>query len=363
MIYHLNQYNDHRHATLLDKRFNTTILHLTFYELDGNSKAQWLLRMDAIVKFIGQNNIKLVIIDAGGDPCDIDYNHQGYSTSYREMLNMLNEHCRTIIITDDWNYWYNVHDDIRFFSQGLYFLSKRNIDQYWDYQDTVYDTTIEKSKSLMCLNRNLEWHRIYLLYLLHNKAWFKDIDYSFILQLQDKLFVPSGSNSQKPLFTENEIQTLKSIELPINLQNETTPNIPIMCAEGASSVNLPVYRDNAINLITETTTGNNGICLTEKTAKPIMAFQIPILIGNPGASQWLEDVGIDMFSDYVPWKQWDNIDDPKLRIRIIVEYVDEIMQDPNQILLKHKSFHSRLIANKQRFHSDEFADSLIQQLG
>jgi len=124
-----------------------------------------------------------------------------------------------------------------------------------------------------------------------------------------------------------------------------------------------VFQENAINLITETSVLDVvGVCLTEKTAKAIMAYQIPIVVANPGASQWLEDVGIDMFSDYVPWEQWDTIKNPKLRLSTIAEFVNDIMQSPQAILEKHKSYYSRLRANKKRFHSQEFGDLLIKQL-
>ena len=362
MIYHLNTLNDHGHSVLLDERFNTTILHLTYHELNGHSKEQWLAEMDIIISFVKQHNIKLIIMDASGDPVDIDYNHRGYSSSYREQMHMLDKHCRTIIITDDWNYWYKPNDDIRYFSQGLWHQSQRNIHKYFDYKNTVYDTTIDKTKPLMCLNRNLEWHRIYLLYLLHDKAWFKDIDYSFMLELDDTL-VPSDSNLDKPSFTIEEIKTLESIKLPINLKDETTNNVPVMYMEGSSSVDNPAYRDNAINLVTETSASEYpGIALTEKTAKPIMAYQIPVLVAPRGSEKYLEDNGIDMFSDYVPWKKWNNIKDDKDRVAYIAKWIDQIMQNPKEILAEHRKVHQRLQTNKRQFHSEEFGNSLIEQL-
>jgi hypothetical protein len=93
-----------------------------------------------------------------------------------------------------------------------------------------------------------------------------------------------------------------------------------------------------------------------------MAYQIPILISNPGASQWLEDLGIDMFSDYIPWKQWDKILNPKDRVYKIVEHVNMLMQDIDAIMTAHHSFHTRLRLNKQRFHSQEFGNILLKQI-
>jgi hypothetical protein len=360
MIYNLNDSKINGNAKVLDEHFDNNVLHLTHHNLGGYTPERWLALQNQIKKIIKEKNIDLIVMDACGDPWNLDYDHNGYSISLNQMMSILNEYCQTIIITDDWHYQSHPVDNIRFFSEGLWHQSQKNLHNYYHFQDTVYDTTLLKTKPLMCLNNVLEWHRIYLLYLIHDKSWFNDIDFSFINALGDRL-VPTETDFSRPSFTEEQIQTLKLIDLPIRLRGEINPAIGFN--GGASSVDLPVYRDNAINLVTETSVCDYpGIALSEKTAKPIMAYQIPILISNVGAEQWLEDVGIDMFSDYIPWKQWDSIVDPKARLRSIAEFVDGIMQDPNKILEKHQNLHPRLVANKQRFHSQEFGDLLRAQI-
>ena len=132
-------------------------------------------------------------------------------------------------------------------------------------------------------------------------------------------------------------------------------------SSGANSVNIPVYEHNAINLVTETSV-NHGIVLTEKTAKIFMAYQIPILIAAAGANQFLQDVGLDMFSDYIPWKTWDQLADHKVKIIKIVEFLQDLMTSPDDILKTHQQFHARLMQNKQYFHSEEFAKILTDQI-
>ena len=362
MFYTLTNYTDDGNSALFAELIGTDFLHLTFRELGGHSKSQWKDFSGTIKKFIAENNVQMIVIDASGDPFNLDYNHNGYSYSLKEIRQELSDLCKTIIVTDNWRYYYKPNTDIKFFSQGFYHQSQRNLHKYYDYPDTVYDTNIEKTRPLMCLNRNKEWHRIYLLYLLHKYSWFNSVDYSFILPLTTEL-TPSDKNLDKPQFTDEEIQSIKQIKLPILLAHEKNKSIPVMFSHGASSVDSKVFQDNAVNLITETSVLDVvGVCLTEKTAKAIMAYQIPIVVANPGASQWLEDIGIDMFSDYIPWRQWDAVVDPKARVRSIAEFVDGIMQDPDSILEKHQSFYPRLRANKQRFHSQEFGDLLIAQI-
>jgi hypothetical protein len=102
--------------------------------------------------------------------------------------------------------------------------------------------------------------------------------------------------------------------------------------------------------------------LSEKTCKPFMAYQIPIMVGPIGGSQFLEDLGLDMFADYIPWTTWDSVADHKLRIRQIVEFVDSVLANPDAILTTHQGFRDRLIKNKLYFHSPEFQDLLLQQM-
>tara|TARA_B100000524_G_scaffold348273_1_gene252275 strand:- start:569 stop:1669 length:1101 start_codon:yes stop_codon:yes gene_type:complete len=365
MLYRLeeNKENDEDvNGVLFAPVIKEPTLHLAYPEHTGFSRQEWDDKIPTIEQFVKQNNIKLIILDGVGDPLSLDANQRGYSYSVKQKLQTLKHICKTVIFTSDWSYYYKDDPEIRFFCRAFWNPSLKNFHEFYVYADTVYDTSLEKTRPLMCLNRNLEWHRIYLLYLLHNKSWFNSIDYSFINVLGDRL-KPKDSDLDKPPFTKQEIQTLRSINLPIHLANEKTWDIRVSYIEGGTSIDLPVYEHCAINLVTETNVLDNiGRMHSEKTAKCIMAYQIPIIIANRGANQWMEDVGLDMFSDYIPWKHWDSIEDHKLRIQNIAEFVDKIMQSPEQILQKHREFHPRLIANKQRFHSQEFADLLIKQL-
>jgi hypothetical protein len=203
------------------------------------------------------------------------------------------------------------------------------------------------------------WHRIFLFLSLKDKPWFNKIDYSFI-NTPDRMNV----NFLKRDLTDFEItQMQQHAELfPISLDYEKTVHqVRIGYNDGATSVNAPVYSRNAVNLVTETSL-NHGIALTEKTAKPFMAYQIPVLVASSGTNQFLEDVGLDLFSDYVPWKTWDSTVDQKVKINKIVEFLDQIMATPDDILTAHQSFHARLIKNKQYFHSDKFAQVLTKQI-
>ena len=91
-----------------------------------------------------------------------------------------------------------------------------------------------------------------------------------------------------------------------------------------------------------------------------MAYQIPIVVASKNSAQFLEVVGLDMFSDIVPWKSWDAIDDTQTRIDCIINFLDTfINQDP---ALLYNTCVDRLSQNKKYFHSVEFRNVLLTQL-
>jgi|TARA_R110000822_G_scaffold160948_1_gene301308 hypothetical protein len=339
------------------KKFQTDVLHLG-YILDGLTIFSWLDLLIEIVNYVHKNNIKLILLDRTGEPRILDYQPTTNDISTLKIQEHLSRICETVIVTDDWTYFYKPQSHILFFPYNLWIQSTRNISKYYVYQDTVYDTTIDKTKPLMCLNRNLQWHRIYLLSLVYDAPWLPLVDFSFIRSIDEKMKTREG----QAFFTYEEGAVIEKVSTPIYLDYENADcDIRVGYSNGASNVNTPVYARCAVNLITETSV-DEGIVLTEKITKAILAYQIPILISNTGASQFLEDIGIDMFSDYVPWKTWYRYTNDKIRIQKIVRFVNKIMRHPDRILLTHRSFHQRLIKNKETFHSKDFARLITKQL-
>lgn len=336
------------------KMFKTDVLYLGHQDHNGHNYASWNKLIIKIHEFVISNGIKLILLDCTHDPYILD---DDKDTRYGPNKITQHEHlsciCKTIIVTEDWNHYYNPQPNILFFAYNLWIQSTRNLDAYYVNQISGYDTTIDKTKPLMCLNRNLHWHRLYMLPMVYNAPWLPLVDFSFILPMKDI----SNENITQHL-TQDELSQIEKISTPIYLDYEGDKEIRAGYSNGASNVNTPVYSRCAVNLVTETSV-NQGVVLTEKTAKAFIAYQIPVLITNAGANQFLEDIGIDMFSDYVPWKDWDNIEDSRSRIDKIIEFINSIMQDPNAIMEKHKELHPRLIKNKECFHSIDFAEKLL----
>jgi hypothetical protein len=347
---------------VLAKCFQKNILVLNYFDLESLSPEKLLSLRESVQKSIQENCIELLVIDITGDPEKIE--NPDSLVTIKQLASNFSTLINTVIVTEDFDYYYRPSDGIVYFPYGLWIPATKSVHLYYWYKDTAYDTTLEKTQPIMCFNRNLVWHRLYLFSLLANKSWFKKIKYSFISKLGDRLDSPYGI---KRFLTADEIEAIRLYGhlLPIRVEDEKNiGDIPVMYNRGATSVNDSTHANNAINLITETSL-TDGVVLTEKTAKPFMAYQIPILVGPVGANQFLEDIGLDMFSDYIPWKTWDHIEDHKLKIRMIVEFLNSLLSSPTaeyDILSAHRQFHPRLIRNKEYFHSIEFENILLKQL-
>ena len=61
----------------------------------------------------------------------------------------------------------------------------------------------------------------------------------------------------------------------------------------------PLYAQCAVNIVTETQYNDRPGVISEKTLQAMIAKQIPIVIGHPGAVQSCQELGFDMFEDLV----------------------------------------------------------------
>jgi hypothetical protein len=297
---------------------------------------------------VQEQDIQLILVDLTHNPYpDAD---PGRRTTPHVLQQQYSAVTTTRVLTSDYRYYYNPEPDFVFFPLLLWLFSTRQ--PAW-YNTVTYDAGFEKSSGIMCLNSTQSWHRIYLFGQLVLYPWFDQMAYSFVFPLGDvleKLPIPE-------YMTTAELNHVRQYQnrLPIRLDNDDTAQ------KHDVGVGHAVYNQCAINLVTETSV-TEGVVLTEKTCKPFMAYQIPIMVGPVGASQFLEDLGLDMFADYIPWQTWDWVPDHKLRIRQIVEFVNSLFANPEEIVLAHHSFKTRLIKNKEYFHSPEFENTLLRQI-
>ena len=325
----------------LEQFFDQRCLIITDSNLNHVDLAQ-------VQNIVQEQDIQLVLVDLTHNPYpDAD---PGRRTTPRALQHLYSAVTTTWVLTSDYKYYYHPDPDFIFFPLFLWLFGTRQ--PAW-YAQVTYDAGLEKSRSIMCLNSTQSWHRIYLFGQLVLYPSFDQIDYSFVFPLGDvleRLPIPEYMTATE----RNHVRQYQD-RLPIRLANDGTAQ------KNDVGVGHPVYNQCAINIVTETSV-TEGVIVSEKTCKPFMAHQIPIIVGPIGSSQFLEDLGLDMFADYIPWRTWDSASDHKLRIRRIVEFVDKLLADPEAILSAHHGFQDRLIKNKLYFHSTEFQDLLLQQM-
>jgi len=234
--------------------------------------------------------------------------------------NAMSDHKVTIpsrlVLSADYTNWYTPKTNFVFFPLYMWAFGLRN--QLWF--DAKFDATSDKTKTIMCLNNNQPPHRIWLY------EEFKK------LQIIDQM-----------VYTWKGERTL------------TDDNF------GAYriGVNHPVYSECAVNLVTETEM--TTCSLSEKSCKPFMALQIPVIVGPPGCNKFLQDIGFDMFSDLVPWHTWDTDLSIRSRLHKISQFVNQWIQQ-GTILSNYYQVLPRVEYNKQYFHSETLRSRIMCQM-
>jgi len=357
MIYpFLHEHNDPSYLHFSEfKNFQGNILHLG-YIVNGHTGISFKDFFIEVTKAVEKHNIDIILLDCTGEPWDLNFTYLDNHSPIKLQKAFIGI-CKTVIVTEDWTYYYQPQPNIVFFPYNLWIQSTQKIQQYYKNGKTFYNAQLEKNKPLMCLNRNLQWHRLFLLHEMQKFTWLSKCDFSFVMPINNRIKDQAIIDN----LTEKERIKLLDVTLPIHLDYEQPETINYGYSNGASSVNTPVYNRCAINLITETSVDEPNL-VTEKTTKAFTAYQIPIIIGKPNINQYLEDLGLDMFSDYVPWKEWDHEPNPRRRMQKIFLFVNDLMQYPEQILDTHREFHGRLCANREYFHSKDFARLITKQL-
>lgn len=210
--------------------------------------------------------------------------------------------------------------NVHYFPLWLWMFSNRS-NQF--FGSTVFDAGGNKTKPIMCLNRNPAPHRVRLRQLLDSVV-------------------------------HEMVYTLSCQGLPGDYVEPHDQKIRIDI-----SVGHPVYSQCAVNVVTETVVDRPS--LSEKSCKPFVARQIPIIVGPRHANRFLSDLGLDMFEDLIPWNTWDDETDVETKLQLISNFVISWVQS-GTILPSYRSVTHRVERNKQYFHSDEFRRTILKRM-
>jgi hypothetical protein len=224
-----------------------------------------------------------------------------------------------ITLTNNFQFWYYPEAKRAFFPLFLWAFSLRK--SLW-WHGFSFDAGNKKTQGIMCLNNRERLHRTWLWEEFTKR------------NLTDYM-----------MYTFTGHRTLPG-ELPNLSRNDV-------------GVDHYVYNQYAVNLVTETDV--NLTYISEKTCKPFVARQIPIIVGSAGVNQFLKDIGLDMFEDIVPWKMWDSETDSIVRLQKIVDFVEQWIRS-GTILDDYRRVIDRVEHNKQYFHSEAFRQRIMYQM-
>jgi hypothetical protein len=249
-------------------------------------------------------------IDDAADPVVVDLSMNSCPLKYvPEFLR------HRSILTTEYQYWYDAPSNLHYFPFWLWMFSLRA--NFYNSGNWIYDASGRKNTEIMCLNRNARAHRFMLGLLL-------------------------GEDIDKVLYTWG------GGRLPDDHRNIADVGV----ANRA-------YNQCAVNLVTETEVDVQS--LSEKTCKPFVARQIPIIVGPVHANQFLTDIGLDMFPDVVPWHLWDHEHDWLIRVNLVAKFVRHWIQS-GTILQDYKTLIPRVEKNKTYFHSDQFRSTILKRM-
>jgi hypothetical protein len=120
--------------------------------------------------------------------------------------------------------------------------------------------------------------------------------------------------------------------------------------------NWPAFTDSYINITSETYTSYKFT--SEKSFKPFLAGQIPMIYGTLGANRLLANTGFDMFYDIINHDQYDNLETEQDRIDGMLKILDDLVDlDFEQIF---RETVGRRKKNKEHLFSKDIEEFLMK---
>jgi len=247
------------------------------------------------------------------------------------------------VLVNEYAQFYKPQKDFIYYPLFFYSYSHESFISPSTYYNQIdFPKFSKKTKSFMSLNNRPLWHRIWLFTELVKNNLLDKIEYSCVWDPKTNHY---NELDQLPEYKQQEARSFLNL-LPIRLFGENNQDY-----NSDVNVGLDCYHMCAVNIVTESRP-DLGF-LTEKICKPLACYQIPILIGSGGATQFCVDAGFDMFDDIIPWRTWDSIADNYQRCKTACEFVVDYIKHGNPIADWERCQH-RVINNRRRLVSDDF---------
>lgn len=277
-------------------------------------------------------------------------------SNIEKLVDYCTQYTNTVVLHTDFNYVSKTPNYFYFpvwlwmWSARLPLWYEQEISHnYGNNVSNFYDPNENKIAGMVCMNRTPNWHRILFYNAVVEKPWLSKISYTFGNHGHGKRYEHAYNFLQPDEIAEFESKRHYLPFTLIDLDKEDTTDI---------GVGHPAWSTHTFNLVTESAMDNT--LLSEKTAKPFIAKMIPVILGPRNTARHLQEAGLDMFEDIVPWHTWDDLPEPRQRIAKVVEFLDSFL-DQDLVAIYHANKH-RVDRNKEFFHSEQFRSNITKDM-
>ena len=204
-------------------------------------------------------------------------------------------------------------------------------------------------------------------FLIYNRAWAGTREYrlKFVELLQKHNLVDNCQTSFNPVDPEHNVEytthIFKNIAFkPDNIQD----TFPVTTAPSQSSADFTIedYANTKFEVVLETLFDDERIQLTEKILRPIACGHPFILASTKGSLEYLREYGFKTFDGIID-ETYDTEEDPVKRLHLIIDAMKTITTwTEEEQILNWAKINEITKYNKQHFFSDEFANSIVNEL-
>lgn len=175
-------------------------------------------------------------------------------------------------------------------------------------------------------------------FLLYMKT---DSGYKFVREEYEGMLNEMKSSD---IINNNEYNLLKNVKLPKSLDYECgVETLAFNSVDDSYSYPINFVTENVTGLVKGDESPFELITFSEKTIKPFLAHQLPLIFGVYGLQKKLRELGFDLFDDYIDHKSYENIKDAHTRLKIMVLELKRLLEFDNVEFRKNNTH--RFISN------------------
>ena len=203
-------------------------------------------------------------------------------------------------------------------------------------------------------------------FLIYNRAWSSTREYR--LTFDDRLvqarlasycrtsFAPvdSGVHYSQHKFVNPDLAIVRT-----DLEKMLPPNTHD--SHASADYNNLDYAQTGMEIVLETLFDDSRLHLTEKSLRPIACGKPFMLVATAGSLKYLRSYGFETFSNLID-ESYDLETDPVARLTAVIQEMTRISAlNPSDKIVLWNQLHRIAERNKQRFFSDKWQASIIQE--